>query len=132
MLELYITGVLSQVELLSLIEDITDNQNTQEVLKSLNNIIAGRDKSRREAFKNILKPLSEVDGEDRVSSSYYKLPLGFPWPISSGMYQLPSQIKMNDSYFSLGTGNEKFQNKKPYDNEEALFKNEDEMYRVDH
>lgn len=78
----------------------------------------------------MLKPMCEVDSDERISLSYYKLPPDYPMPISSG--QIDCQELFNNKYYCLGTSNANYQLKRLYDNEEALFKNEDDMYKVDH
>lgn len=132
LIDLYTTGVLTSTELLAMIDDIRmpDSPQVQEVMKQLVGLIAGREKSRREHSKNMLKPMCEVDSDERVSLSYYKLPAGYPMPICSGQYDC--QELFNNTYYCLGTSNANYQLKRLYDNEEALFKNEDDMYKVDH
>lgn len=86
----------------------------------------------------LLKPLSDLDTNllkksDNVTPSYYRVPADFPLPICTGRYLERELAKtLNDRYCSstIGTENFKFKIRNP--NEEALFKNEDDMYEVDH
>ncbi len=88
----------------------------------------------------LLKPLSDLDTNslkksDNVTPSYYRVPLEFPLPICTGRYGKAQESltkTLNDRYCSstIGTENFKFKIRNP--NEEALFKNEDDMYEIDH
>ena len=86
LINLYIQGVLTSTELLAMIDEIRipDSPQVQEVLKQLVGLIAGREKARRVVSKNMLKPMCEVDSDERISLSYYKLPADYPMPICSG------------------------------------------------
>jgi paired amphipathic helix protein Sin3a len=75
--------------------------------------------------------LGQIRPEDRVSSSYYRIPEDFPIPISSGKVGLAAEV-MNDIYCSIVTGSENFKFKQKYEYEDNLFKNEDAMYSIDH
>jgi len=75
--------------------------------------------------------LGQIRPEDRVSSSYYRIPEDFPIPISSGRFGDTTQV-MNDVYCSIVTGSENFKFKQKYEYEDNLFKNEDAMYSLDH
>jgi len=81
-----------------------------------------------------LKPVSDIESAklEKVTDSYYKLPEEFPTPISSGRYkhQMYSDT-LNDDYCCWTIGTENFKFKIRNQNEEALFKNEDEMYEID-
>lgn len=98
-------------------------------MNQLCQIISARESARR-VGNNLLKPLSEIDmaqfkKEDKVSSSYYRLPEDFPMPISSGRYKDPKNDVMNDKYCSIVTGSDNFKFKQKYEYEDNLFKNED-------
>ena len=108
--------------------------NAQDIMNQLQTIISGRESSRR-VNNNLLKPLSEIDmsqlrPEDKISSSYFRLPDNFPIPVSSG--RDPKQTIMNDQFCSIVTGSENFKFKQKYEYEDNLFKNEDVMYSLDH
>ena len=75
--------------------------------------------------------MAQIKVEDKVSSSYYRIPEDFPIPISSGRFGDTSGV-MNDAYCSIVTGSENFKFKQKYEYEDNLFKNEDAMYSVDH
>ena len=87
-----------------------------------------------------MKPLSEVDVKqfdlmDHITPSYYKLPEDFPNPICSGRLSKEDFVAcstLNDMICSVTTGSENFKLKQKQECEELLFKNEDEMYLVDH
>jgi len=100
-------------------------------------IIAMRDNARRQN-NPLLKPLSEIDltqfkKSDNVTPSYYRLPEDFPMPVCSGRYLNQTAIAvLNDGFCSITTGSENFKFKQKNLNEDLLFKNEDDMYSVDH
>eukprot|EP00351_Strombidinopsis_sp_SopsisLIS2011_P006564 CAMPEP_0116871890 /NCGR_PEP_ID=MMETSP0463-20121206/2430_1 /TAXON_ID=181622 /ORGANISM="Strombidinopsis sp, Strain SopsisLIS2011" /LENGTH=78 /DNA_ID=CAMNT_0004511143 /DNA_START=1019 /DNA_END=1255 /DNA_ORIENTATION=+ len=65
--------------------------------------------------------------------SYYKLPDDYPHPICSGRYSSEiSRQTLNNKFCSITCGSENFKSKIKNLNEENLFKNEDEMYKLDH
>ena len=85
----------------------------------------------------LLKPLSDLVSSvlkkaDSVTPSYYRVPEEFPLPICTGRYAQRELAKtLNDRYCSSTIGTEyKSKVKNPYI--EALFKNEDDMYEIDH
>ena len=108
----------------------------EDTLSTLQSIVAMRDSARR-ANNPLLKPLSEIDmstftNHHQISPSYYRLPETYPMPICSGRYKVPfCKPLLNDRYCSITSGSEyRFKQKNVH--EDALFKNEDEMYGIDH
>lgn len=101
----------------------------------LQGILALRDNSRRHA-NPLLKPLSEVDltqFQPQITPSYYQLPADYPMPVCSGRYTCRvSADCLNDAFVSITTGSENFKCKQKNVHEDLLFKNEDDMYSVDH
>lgn len=85
-----------------------------------------------------MKPLSEIDlsqfaPEDHVSSSYYKLPAGYPNPVCTGRHLDPTvSTTLNETYCGITTGSENFKLKHKQEHEEILFKTEDSIYSYDH
>jgi len=135
---LYLEGVISINGFSELVLEMFEKRGAEDdMLKTLQNYASFRDQSRHE--KNmLLKPLSDLDANllkkaDNVTPSYYRVPADFPLPICTGRYAAAARaLTLNDRYCSstIGTENFKFKIRNP--NEEALFKNEDDMYEVDH
>lgn len=100
-------------------------------------MLALRDKSRR-TDNPLLKPISELELEhfnftEQVSPSYYRIPADFCMPVCGGRYlnQLAQDV-MNEVYVSVTQGSENFKLRQKNPSEEALIKNEDDMYERDH
>jgi histone deacetylase complex regulatory component SIN3 len=131
---LYLEGVISMTGFSELCEDMFTKRGEEDVLKTLQNYASLRDHSRRD--KNmLLKPLCELEFSQLKktdSPSYYPVPPDFPLPICTGRYAQPILTKtLNDKYCSSTIGTEyKSKLKNPY--VDALIKNEDDMYEVDH
>lgn len=134
---LYLEGAISINGLSDLVAPMFEKRGAEDdMLKTLQNYALLRDHSRRE--KNmLLKPLSDLDSSvlkkaDSVTPSYYRVPADFPLPICTGRYAERELAKtLNDRYCSSTVGTEyKCKVKNPYT--EALWKNEDDMYEVDH
>lgn len=96
-----------------------------------------RDGQRR-LQSDILRPWNDLENqrfEKIQDSSYYKIDKNFPLPICSakidpkhdGFYQ----GFLNDKYLSLSMGSESYKFKLRNVNEDMIFKNEDEMYKLD-
>lgn len=133
---LYVDGVLSQQEFFKLVDDLLQ-PNFEDHKKQLQSMVSQRDNARR-LNNNLLRPISEMDvkqfkSTDNVTPSYYKLPVDYPLPVCSGRFQSDIAMEtLNDKYCSFTSGSENFKFKQKNANEEALFKNEDEMYATDH
>ena len=112
--------------------DVTDEQ-----LGPLEAGLAAREAARRKD-NALMKPLSEIDlsqfaPEDHISSSYYRLPDGYPNPVCSGRHLDPVvSTTLNETYCGITTGSENFKLKHKQEHEEILFKTEDSIYSYDH
>jgi histone deacetylase complex regulatory component SIN3 len=105
--------------------------------KDLQLLLPTRENSRR-LQSDILKPWNDLENQkfEKIhDSSYYKIDHQFPLPICSakldpihkGFYK----GLLNDDYLSLAMGSENFKFKDRNINENLIFKNEDEMYKLD-
>lgn len=88
-----------------------------------------------------MRPQSDIEmslfkENDKVSSSYYRLPETYPQPVCSGRYHdancMPFTGLLNNEYCGITTGSENFKLKQKQEYEDNLFKNEDAMYHIDH
>lgn len=132
----YIEGVFNQAELFELISPLFD-KSTDDLLQAFKAIVASRDNSRR--HHNLLcKPFSEFETHlfKKISYSYFLMPDDFYRPLCKGRFVHPEirdlckQI-FNEDYSSLPQGSESFKFKTKNQFEDALFKVEDDMYRMD-
>lgn len=132
----YIEGVFNQAELFELISPLFD-KSTDDLLHTFRAIVASRDNSRR--HHNLLcKPFSEFETHlfKKISYSYFQMPDDFYRPLCKGRFVHPEirdlckQI-FNEDYSSLPQGSESFKFKTKNQFEDALFKVEDDMYRID-
>lgn len=86
----------------------------------------------------ILRPWNDIENQKYTKipgSSYYKIAEKFPLPICSAKMD-PYNGKfytelLNDQYLSLATGSENYKFKVRNLNEEMIYKNEDDMFKLD-
>lgn len=94
--------------------------------------------SQRRLQSDILRPWNDLENQrfEKIhDSSYYRIDKHFPLPICSakldpkhdGFYK----GFLNDKYLSLSLGSESYKFKMRNANEDAIFKNEDDMYKLD-
>eukprot|EP00741_Cyanophora_paradoxa_P007582 tig00001155_g7334.t1 len=78
------------------------------------------------------KPLFEIVDENckQGTPSYRALPRNFPLPICSGRTSLCDEV-VNDVWVSVPTGSEDFKHSRKNQQEQELFRIEDEMYELD-
>ena len=136
---MYVEGIFSQFEFFNLLEDLKKpaDATSDDIIAQLQSMVSQRDNARRQN-NPLLKPLSEIDlahfsRVDNVTPSYYRLPDEFPMPLCSGRYtDAISRANLNDAYCSITHGSENFKFKQKNVHEDLLFKNEDDMYSIDH
>jgi paired amphipathic helix protein Sin3a len=132
----YIEGVFNQNELFDLIQPLFDKP-TDDLYQTFKAIVASRDNSRR--HHNLLcKPFSEFETHlfKKVSYSFFLMPDDFYRPLCRGRFVYPEIRQLckeifNEDYSSLPQGSESFKFKTKNQFEDALFKVEDDMYRID-
>mmetsp|Transcript_28671 Transcript_28671/g.43291 ORF Transcript_28671/g.43291 Transcript_28671/m.43291 type:complete len:459 (+) Transcript_28671:1713-3089(+) len=134
---LYFDGVINLASFSSQFEDKFGSFLKQEVKQEIAEVLQSRDTSRR-TFSDILRPWNDLENQEfsKVpNSSYFKMHETFPLPICSqkinpkhGGHYLKI---LNDRYLSLATGSESYQFKVKNINEDMIFKNEDDMYKMD-
>ena len=134
---LYLDGVISIEQFFLLFDDRFGyrlNENLKEELKIL---LPTRDHSRR-CQSNILKPWNDLENqkfEKIPESSYFKIDQFFQLPICSAKMDPKNgtfyQEFLNEKYLMLSLGSESFGFKVRNQNEDLIFKNEDNMYKLD-
>ncbi|CDW73125.1 paired amphipathic helix protein sin3a-like [Stylonychia lemnae] len=131
----YIEGIFNQSELFDLISPLFDKSN-EDLLHLFRTIVASRDNTRR--HHNLLcKPFSEFDTSHfkKLSYSYFEMPPEFPKPLCQGRSKpdiraLCKEV-FNEEFSSLPQGSESFKFKTKNQYEDALFKVEDDIYKID-
>jgi len=132
---LYFDGVIN-IKLFALEFDDRFSYVRQEVRDELTDFLFSRENSRR-THSDILRPWNDLEHQTfqkLAGSSYLKMNKDFPLPICTqkinpehnGFY--PKLL--NDYYLSLATGSENYKFKVRNVNEDMIFKNEDDMYKI--
>jgi|TARA_B110000285_G_scaffold232946_1_gene305368 hypothetical protein len=87
---------------------------------------------------DILRPWNDLENQkfEKIhDSSYYRIEDHFPLPICSAKLDPANGVFyrqfLNENYLSLSMGSENFKFKIRNINEDMIFKNEDEMYKLD-
>ena len=127
---LYIEGIISADELFALLhEHFEGNEDLREPL----HVIALSREVNRRHHTWFCKPVSEFSLQDcpRLDKSYSQLPEDFPEALCSGRTE-EIQLVLNDKWVSVPQGSEHFTFKCKNTYEEAMFKCEDERYKLDH
>ena len=125
---LYLDGVLTQSEFYELGNDMVD-QSCIEEYQHLQTLIAQRDNSRRDIFEASQFKLSNM-----LTRSYYIFSDDYVAPMCAGRFK-PGEHAievLNDRYSIKTSGTEDYKFKIKNVHEDNLFKNEDEMYTLDH
>jgi hypothetical protein len=107
-------------------------------LKSeIEQLLPTRDHHRR-LSSDILRPWNDLENQkfEKIhDSSYYKIDANFPLPICSAKMDPKNAGQyapfLNERYLSLSMGSENFKFKIRNINEDMIFKNEDDMYKLD-
>ena len=125
---LYIDGVLSQCEFYELMQDLIE-PSWEEQFRHLQNLVAQRDNSRREILD-----LGQFKLANMLTKSYFIFSEEYVQPICSGRYKQGEHAiqVLNDRYSIKTSGTEDYKFKIKNVHEDNLFKNEDEMYAIDH
>jgi len=125
---LYIEGVLSQSEFYELVVDLVE-PGAEEQFGHLRTLIAQRDNSRRDMIDANQFKLTNM-----LTKSYYIFSDEYVQPMCSGRHR-PGEHALrvlNDRYSIKTSGTEDYKFKIKNVHEDNLFKNEDEMYTIDH
>ena len=92
----------------------------------------------RRLQSDILKPWNDPENQKFtkiLDSSYYKIHDDLPLPICSAKINPENnafyRYVLNDKYLSLSKGSENFKFKVRNVHEDLIFKNEDDMYKLD-
>lgn len=135
---LYQEGIISQLDFMAIFHESFAPRLRTDLRKELEALLSSRNDQRR-AHANLLKPWNELDSQrwsKIADSSYFKLDEAFPMPICSAKMAPENKDDyrafLNDKYLSLSMGSENFGRFKVRNaNEDLIFKNEDEMYKLD-
>ena len=125
---LYMEGVLTQNEFSDLAIDLISPDNSDQ-FRDVFKIVAMRDNSRRESLD-----LGQFKQANMLTKSYYIFSEDYVQPICSGRYRNGDFMRkvLNDRYSIKTSGTEDYKFKIKNVHEDNLFKNEDEMYSIDH
>jgi len=125
---LYLDGILSQSELYDLVQDLVD-PSAEEHFRHLQTMISQRDNSRRD-----LLDAGHFKLTNMLTKSYYIFSDDYVQPVCSGRYKKNEHALqvLNDRYSIKTSGTEDYKFKIKNVHEDNLFKNEDEMYAIDH
>ena len=125
---LYIDGVLSQSEFYDLVQDLVE-PSAEEQIKHLQTLVSQRDNSRRDIIESGQFKLTNM-----LTKSYYIFSDAYVQPICSGRFKPGEHAleSLNDKYSIKTSGTEDYKFKIKNVHEDNLFKNEDEMYALDH
>ena len=110
---------------------------TDTLKEEIKVLFPSRDHSRR-PHSNILKPWNDLENqkfEKIPGSSYYKIGPNFQLPVCSAKLDPKNGMffrqYLNEEYLSLSMGSESFKFKVRNLNEDLIFRNEDNMYKLD-
>lgn len=137
LLMLYMEGVISIHDMFNLFDYKFGSRLKADMINEISALLPTRDHNRR-LGSDILRPWNDLENQQFhkiYGSSYFKLNPSFPLPICSeklnprndGFYK---QF-LNEKYLSLSMGSENFKFKMRNANEDLIFRNEDDMYRLD-
>ena len=137
LLMLYMEGVISIHDMFTLFDYKFGSRLKADMMNEISALLPTRDHNRR-LGSDILRPWNDLENQQFhkiYGSSYFKLNPNFPLPICSeklnpqndGFYK---QF-LNEKYLSLSMGSENFKFKMRNANEDLIFRNEDDMYRLD-
>jgi len=134
---LYLEGIVSLQDMFMLFGEKFGFKIKEDLREEVEHLLPTRDHNRR-LKSDILRPWNDLENqrfEKIQDSSYYKLDKDFPLPVCTAKLH-PShgafyQQFLNERYLSLSMGSENFKFKIRNVNEDLMFKNEDEMYKLD-
>ena len=127
--KLYLDGVLTQYEFFDLVSDMMDPAAVKEIPQHLQTLLAQRDNSRRDSLE-----IGSIKIDHMLNKSYGTVAGDYVAPFCTGRYKPGehAQEVLNDRYIIKTSGTEDFKFKVKNIHEDNLFKNEDEMYAIDH
>lgn len=134
---LYMEGVVGLKDFFALFDERFGSKIKADLKKEIQDLIPTRGSQRR-LQSDILKPWNDLENqkfEKIPDSSYYKIGKEFHLPICTAKLDPKNnkhyQDVLNERYLSLSMGSENFKCKIRNGNEDLIFKNEDEMYKLD-
>ena len=126
---LYLDGVLTQSEFFDLSSDLVADPHNSEHFMHLQTLVSQRDNSRRDFLE-----IGQQKFVQMLSKSYGIFSEEYVAPMCTGRYT-PGEHSLwvlNDRYSIKTSGTEDYKFKIKNIHEDNLFKNEDEMYAIDH
>lgn len=134
---LYLEGIISLSDFFKLFDEKFGSKLKQDLKNEIEQLLPTREHNRR-LKSDILRPWNDLENqkfEKIQDSSYYRIEDDFPLPICTAKLD-PSHGPfyaqfLNENYLSLSMGSENFKFKIRNINEDMIFKNEDEMYKLD-
>lgn len=133
---LYLEGVIGLRDFFNLFDERFGSRIKPELKKEIEELLPTRDGQRR-LQSDILKPWNDLENQkfEKIhDSSYYKIGQQFHLPICSEKMNPENndhyRSALNERYLSLSMYSENFKCKVRNGNEDLIFKNEDEMYKL--